>query len=128
MARSHTKFRTSEVVAAGRTVSLAVSAAAREALSVRMEPLVAEAEILFSCLVRKQLTFRNASPDLLSWPVAEGLHVAVRPTLYEMCLPDDGGAVPQVVDFPVDDLASLIPKSIEIDYRDGCWTGSFMLG
>lgn len=107
---------------------MAVSAAAQEALSVRMKPLVAEAEILFSCLVRKQLTFRDASPDLLSWPVAEGLHLAVRPTLYEMCLPDDGGDVPQVVDFPVDDLVSLIPKSIEIDYRDGCWTGSFMLG
>jgi len=116
------------VEAAGRTIALHLSAEAERHLRSRSVPLVAEAEILFSCLVRKQLTFRDASPDLLSWPVSDLLHVAVRPVRYEMCLPEGGGTEPDIVDFAVEDIAALIPKSFEIDYVDGEWSGYFALG
>lgn len=128
MGRTKTRYHTTEVTAAGRSISLALSACAQEQLAIRAEPLVAEAEILFSCLVRKQLTFRDTSPDLLSWPVTEGLHLAVRPVLYEMCLPEGGSAVPEIVDFPVHDIVALIPKTFEVDFQDGSFTGSFTLG
>lgn len=117
-----------QVETAGRTISVSVSDAAERHLRSRLAPLVAEAEILFSCLLRKRLTFRDASPDLLSWPVSEQLHVAVRPVLYEMCLPESGGTEAEIVDFAVEDVATLIPKSFQIDYVGGELTGDFTLG
>ena len=68
------------------------------------------------------------TPDLLSWPVTEGLHLAVRFVLYEMCLPEGGSAVPEIIDFPVDDIVALIPKACEVDFQDGSFSGSFTLG
>lgn len=113
---------------AGKEVTLTISSQASDLLDARPEPIVAEAEILFSCLIRKELSFREASPDRLSWPVTDQIHVSVRPVLYEMCLPEDGGPEPKIVDFAVADIAALIPKSFDLDVAGGELTGTFTLG
>ncbi len=94
----------------------------------REAPIVAEAEILFSCLIRKRLSFREALPDLLSWPVSDDLHVSVRPVLYELCRPEEDANEPSLIDFAVADIAALVPKSIHIELTDGELTGTFELG
>ena len=105
-----------------------MSSEAASAVSNRATPLVAEAEILFSCLIRKRLRFHDASPDLLSWPIADHLHVSVRPVLYELCRPEDGATEPNIIDFAVADIAVLVPKSIHIELEDGELAGTFELG
>jgi hypothetical protein len=112
----------------GKLVTVTMSPEAFEILPDRQVPLVAEAEILFSCLIRKRLTFRNASPDLLSWPISDNLHVSVRPVLYELCRPEDGSTEPNMIDFPVADIGALVPKSIHIELVHGELTGTFELG
>ena len=113
---------------AGKSVTVTMSSEASEFLRDRDEPLVAEAEILFSCLIRKRLTFREASPDLMSWPIANNLHVSVRPVLYELCRPEVGATEPNLIDFPVADIAALVPKSNHIELYDGELSGTFDLG
>ena len=113
---------------AGKSVTVTMSSEAADVLRDRDVPLVAEAEILFSCLIRKRLSFRDASPDLLSWPIADNLHVSVRPVLYELCRPEAGATEPNIVDFPVADIAALVPKSIHIELQDGELAGTFELG
>ncbi len=120
--RKHTELA-AEI--AHRRVTVTLTDAAQAALADRTKPLVAEAEVLFSCLIRKRLTFRDHDADQLSWPVSDVLHVAVRPVLYELCKPEPGATEPPIVDFVVDDITALLPGSITIDHVDGAWTGSF---
>lgn len=112
----------------GKQVTVSISPEVEAILAHRIVPLVADAEILFSCLIRKQLSFRDASPDLLSWPITDNLHVSVRPVVYELCLPEDGEQEPNLVDFAVVDIAALVPKAFHIDLEDGRLTGTFELG
>ena len=123
--RSALPRRTIAARVADRQISITLSPAAAQGLATRTTPLVAEAEIMFSCLIGKRLIFRDASPDLLSWPVHDSLHVAVRPVRYELCHPDGGGTVPAEVEFAVADLIGLLPASFDIDVADTEWTGSF---
>ena len=128
MARSKQMTETLDAHVAGKQVSVSMSPEVGAILENRVIPLVADAEILFSCLVRKRLTFRDASPDLLSWPITENLHVSVRAVLYELCDPENGGPEPKIVDFAVADVAALIPKTLHIEFQDGELTGTFELG
>lgn len=112
----------------GKQITVSISPEVAAILAHRQVPLVADAEILFSCLVRKRLTFRDASPDLLSWPINDDLHVSVRPVLYELCHPEDGGSEPKIVDFAVADIEALIPQALRIKLEDGELTGTFDLG
>ena len=123
--RSASQRRTIAARVADREINITLSPAAAQKLATRSTPLVAEAEIMFSCLIRKRLTFRDASPDLLSCPVDDHLHVAVRPVRYELCLPEGGGTVPAEVEFGVADLVGLLPAAIDIDVAGTEWTGHF---
>ncbi len=113
---------------AGKSVTVTMSSDAADVLRDRDVPLVAEAEILFSCLIRKRLSFREPSPDLLSWPIADNLHVSVRPVLYELCSPEAGATEPNIIHFAVADIGALVPKSIHIEMEDGELAGTFELG
>jgi len=63
-----------------RDLAIETSAAAAAALAGRATPLVAEMELYFSCLIRKQLRFpADPHPDALCVPVAGGLTVVHTP-------------------------------------------------
>ena len=64
MARTKQLTETLDAQVAGKQVSVSMSTEVAAILENRAVPLVADAEILFSCLVRKRLTFRDASADL----------------------------------------------------------------
>ncbi|MGI9647103.1 MAG: hypothetical protein ACR2OI_01145 [Acidimicrobiia bacterium] len=109
----------------GRAVSVELTDAAASQLARLESPVVAEMEILFSCLVRKQVVFRPPVVGETSYPVVDGLSLAVRPVLYELCEPAPGETEPPVVDFDVVSPEQLLPRSVRIDADDDHLVGTF---
>ncbi|MBT8197504.1 MAG: hypothetical protein HKN01_09890 [Acidimicrobiia bacterium] len=108
-----------------RHVTVVVTPAAEMALAHREVALVAELEVLFSCLVRKRVSFRDEAPGEHTWIAAPGLHIALRPVVYDGCRGETPNGPPPVMDFDVADPEALLPRSIRIDFHDGRWQGSF---
>lgn len=110
----------------GKPVRVELSAAAERALEKRVQPLYAEVQLIFGCMVAKRVWFRDeASKDAV--PVTPKLSVWFRPARYEKaCSFDDidGGAVAS--DFPMAvDRKGFVPDVVRIDYRAGKWVGDF---
>ncbi len=108
-----------------RLLEVDLSARAGSRLTRRRVPLLAELEILFGCLVRKRVNFRDLTDEDDALVVNEKLSIIVRPVLFELCAPQDGESSPPVVDMPVVDVSRLIPHHLVIDFEDGEWVGSF---
>ncbi|MBT8213576.1 MAG: hypothetical protein KJN71_10570 [Acidimicrobiia bacterium] len=108
-----------------RQVHVEVSPTAEIALAHRDVAVVAELEVLFSCLVRKRVSFHDELPGERTWIAAPGLHIALRAVVYDGCRPETPGGEPPLLDFDVADPEALLPRSITIDYRDGEWLGAF---
>ena len=66
-----------------KTLDIRLTAAAERALSWRTPPLVAEMELLFSCLFRKRLLFRERADP--ATPVNDYLAVRFRPIMTRRC-------------------------------------------
>jgi hypothetical protein len=110
----------------GKTVRVELSAAAEHALAKRAQPLFAEVQLIFGCMIAKRVWFRDeASPGAV--PVTPKLNVWFRPARYEKaCSFDDidNGAVAS--DFPMAvDRKGFVPDVVRIDYRAGKWQGDF---
>ena len=108
-----------------RSLDVELSPFAGNHLARRDKPLLAELEILFSCLVRKQINFRDLTDDDEAIFISDKLSIIVRPVLFELCAKDEGESHPPIVDLPVVDVSRLIPHHLTIDFVDGEWTGSF---
>jgi hypothetical protein len=111
----------------GKNVQVTLSPAAAEALVRRSTPLLAEMELYFSCLVRKQLRFYEQDPSTEdSVPLSTGLHLRFRPVMTQACgVASVEGEEPPVTDFPISKPAAFVPHWLYIDYRDGQWQGEF---
>ena len=110
----------------GKPVHVELSAAAERALTRRTEPLFAEVQLIFGCMVAKRVWFHDeANRDAV--PVTPKLSVWFRPARYEKaCSFDDidNGAVAS--DFPMAvDRMRFVPDVVRIDYRAGKWVGDF---
>ena len=110
----------------GKPVRVELSAAAIRALAKRTEPLFAEVQLIFGCMVAKRVWFRDEkNKDAV--PVTPMLCMWFRPARYEKaCSFDeiDGGAVAS--DFPIAvDRMRFVPDVVNIDYRAGKWVGDF---
>ena len=108
-----------------RSLDVELSSAAGSHLARRDRPLLAELEILFSCLVRKQVNFRDLTDDDEAVFISDKLSIIVRPVLFELCAKDEGESHPPIVDMPAVDVSRLIPHHLTIDFVDGEWSGSF---
>ena len=108
----------------GKEISLQLTNAALDALNKREKILVAEMELYFSCLIRKQVRFReNMGGDLVQ--VSDLLAVRFRPVMTESCGLSYEGDEPPLTDFPIKKPESFVPKWMKIDYRNNGWTGEF---
>jgi hypothetical protein len=110
----------------GKPVCVELSAAAERALAKRAEPLYAEVQLIFGCMVAKRVWFSDeANKDAV--PVNPKLSLWFRPARYEKaCSFDeiDSGAVAS--DFPMAaDRKGFVPDVVHIDYRAGKWVGDF---
>lgn len=108
----------------GKSVTINLSKAAEKALTSRDKTLVAEMELYFSCLIRKQVRFKESlEGDLVN--VTEQLAVRFRPVMTKSCGIDYEGNEPPLTDFPIKNPNSFIPHWLKIDYKKDKWIGDF---
>ena len=108
----------------GKQVVVNLTKAAEKALSLRDKTLVAEMELYFSCLIRKQVRFKeNLDGDLTH--VSENLSVRFRPVMTKSCGIDYEGNEPPLEDFPIEKPEAFVPHWLKIDYKKNEWIGEF---
>lgn len=108
----------------GKQVTIHLSTAAEKALSSRDKTLVAEMELYFSCLIRKQVRFKeNLDGDLVN--ISELLAVRFRPVMTKSCGIDYEGDEPPLEDFPIKKPAAFVPHWLKIDFKKNEWIGEF---
>lgn len=112
----------------GKSVRVEWSEAAEKALNKLTTPLLVEMELLFSCLIRKAVRFRQDSQSDNFVFVTPQLKVGFRPVMTKACrISDLGGAETPLADFPIKKPSAFVPKHLFIDYRRGKWSGEFQL-
>ena len=107
----------------GKSLEIRLTAAAQKALSLRDKPLVAEMELLFSCLLRKRVNFGDGLDQ--TTPVNDRLAVRFRPIMTRHCSVSDSDGPPPSDDFPIANPRPYVPGWLAIDYRRGQWVGKF---
>lgn len=107
-----------------KPVSVTLSKSAEKALVSRTSVLVAEMELYFSCLIRKQVRFRdNSESDAVF--AHEKLAIRFRPVMTAVCGTDYEGDEPALTDFPLQKEQAFTPKWLKIDFKKGDWVGEF---
>ena len=106
-----------------KTLEIRLTRAAQKALAKRDRPLVAEMELLFSCLLRKRVHFGESVDE--SSPVNDQLSVRFKPIMTRRCSVAEGGATPPSEGFPLENPRPYVPRWLAIDYRRGEWVGDF---
>ena len=108
----------------GKQVVVNLTKAAEKALSLRDKILVAEMELYFSCLIRKQVRFKeNLDGELAR--VSEKLSIRFRPVMTKSCGIDYEGDEPPLEDFPIEKPEAFVPHWLKIDYKKNEWIGEF---
>ena len=108
----------------GKQVVITLTKAAEKALSLRDKILVAEMELYFSCLIRKQVRFKeNLDGDLTN--VSENLSVRFRPVMTKSCGTDYEGDEPPLEDFPIEKPEAFVPHWLNLDFKKNEWIGEF---
>ena len=113
-----------QVTIQDKNVVVTLSKSAEKALAVRNNILVAEMELYFSCLIRKQVRFKeNIEGDLVN--VNEKLAIRFRPVMTKVCGIDYEGDEPPLTDFPIQKPEAFIPRWLKIDFQKNEWIGEF---
>jgi hypothetical protein len=110
----------------GKPVRVELSAAAERALSKRANPLFAEVQLIFGCMIAKRVWFRDEAVEN-AVSVNSKLNVWFRPARYaKACSFDDIDNGAEASDYPVaGDRGRFVPDLLSIDYRGGKFTGDF---
>ena len=106
-----------------KPLEVRLTAAAQKALARRETTLVAEMELLFSCLLRKRVHFGDAAEH--ATPVNDRLAVRFTPIMTRRCSVAEGGASPPSEGFPLENPRPYVPNWLAIDFRRGEWVGEF---
>lgn len=112
------------ITLADKTVEIRLSSRATRALAERESPLLAEMELLFSCLIRKRVRFRELGKETAT-SVSDRLSVRFRPVMTRVCAISDLPGSPPMDDFPIANPRPYVPHWLSIDYRRGEWLGEF---
>lgn len=107
----------------GRTIAVELTERAERALRERAEPLMVEVELYFSCLLRKQVRFREGARGDVA--VTDRLSLKFRPIMTQSCGVDYEGDEPPVTDFPIARPEPFVPRWLRLDFRKGQWHGDF---
>ncbi len=111
------------VILHDKPLEVRLTRSAQKALERRETPLVAEMELLFSCLLRKRVYFGGSAEQ--STPVSDRLAVRFKPIMTRRCSVAEGGASPPSESFPLENPRPYVPNWLAIDYRRGEWVGNF---
>lgn len=108
----------------GKNLVVSISKAAENALVFLDTTLVAEMELYFSCLIRKQVRFKeNIEGDAVN--IIDGLAVRFRPVMTKSCGIDYEGDEPPLEDFPIEKPEVFVPNWLKIDFKKDKWIGEF---
>jgi hypothetical protein len=114
------------VTVKGKTLRVALSNAAQQALEQRADALLLEMELYFSCLIRKRVHVRESIDGVDTIPVSDKLLISFRPVVTETCamrdVPRDN---PPVRDMPIVRPERYFPHWLTLDYRRGKWLAEF---
>lgn len=113
------------VAVSGKSVRVRLSPSAQAALRTRRQPLLVEMELFFSCLIRKQVRFRDFDQDAGAIPAGPNLLLRFHPVMTAACGKDYEGDEPPLTDFPIARARAFVPHWLAIDYRNHAWTGEF---
>lgn len=110
----------------GKPVRVELSVAAESALAKRNNPLFAEAQLIFGCMIAKRVRFHDEAVAE-SVPVSPKLHVWFRPVRYaKACSFDDIDNGAEASDYPVvGSRQRFVPDLLFVDYRAGKFVGDF---
>ena len=115
-----------QVDLAGKPLACELSVRAEQALAARATPLVAEMELYFSCLIRKQVRFPDAlRVGIQSVRVSDQLTLCFRPVMTRACRVADVEDRPELEAFPIARPEAFLPRWLTLDFRRGEWTGEF---
>jgi len=114
----------------GKPVEVKLTENARNALSRRTKPLTVEMELYFSCLIRKQVRFSDASNGVenknpLETRLNDRMRIRFRPVMTKACGKNYEGDEPPLTDFPIANSKPYIPHWLTIDFRNNKWVGDF---
>lgn len=109
----------------GKTVLVKVSEAAQQRLANIQEPIFAEMELYFSCLIRKKVRFNSENAKHNAVAVRDKLSVSFRPVMTKTCDKEYEGDAPPLTEFPIANAAPYVPRWLNIDYKAGKWCGEF---
>jgi hypothetical protein len=110
----------------GRELELRLSTSAQRQLAAGGQPLVAEMELYFSCLIRKRVRFPSAPhADATCLRAGQHLTVCFRPVMTRACAVETVEGSPELEAFPIQRREAFLPKWLVIDWRGGAWSGEF---
>jgi len=113
-----------QITIQNKKVAITLSKSAEKALAVRDNVLVAEMELYFSCLIRKQVRFKE-SQEKNRANVTGNLAVCFRPVMTKACGTNYDGNEPPLTDFPIQKKTAFTPSWLKIDYKKNEWIGEF---
>ena len=88
--------------------------------------LIVELQLYFSCVVKKRMLFHRQPVDINTVRVSDRLELAFRPIASAVCDPREFAAsYPIGRELVTHRAARMLPRRVEIDYRQGNWEGQF---
>lgn len=112
----------------GKPLTVSWTRRAERALSQRRQPLLAEMQLYFSCVVKKRVLFHEDAhcAELEALTVSDQLHVAFRPVEANSCDPVEFAANhPVRHQFDTRGAVKMRPSRLHLDYKQGGWVGEF---
>jgi len=89
------------------------------------QPLIVELQLYFSCVVQKRVVFHQRA-EFDTVVVNNRLEIAFRPIASAVCDPREFALNhPAGKDLSRGVAVRMIPRNVEIDYRQGNWEGQF---
>lgn len=107
----------------GKLFCIELSRTAIRALQYEKTPLLVDMQLIFGCLVRKQVSFLNNDPEQRFTPVTEKLSLAFNSIISQSC--QIGESVQSTEHIPSKSIQNFVPTWLRIDYHKGAWQGKY---
>jgi len=123
-----------------KAVEIQLSKSAGDAGKKLGSVLLIEMQIYFSCLLGKRLAFYSETPLKGAWQLSadefavvlkdaqqlsENLYVRFNTVMTKDCPVGDYIGPPPVTDFTINNQKPYVPNWLNIDFKDGQWTGQY---
>jgi len=123
----HPRKRSSIITLRDNPLKVSWTHRAEHALELRDKPLIAEMQLYFSCMVKKRVLFHNET-EFNTVAVNEKLQVLFRLVQSQKCSPEEFAQNhPVKQEFKTSRALKMKPKSLEIDFKNGHWIGSYYI-